>query len=73
MNDKELQKIVHRRFTMQELEERLGMPVQESQHEYAENEDYCLICGNNEGYGTIWYAKTRKGDMYITETVWEKG
>lgn len=69
MNSKELEKLVGQRFTEQELEEKLHAKLYKPNHshEYITGEDYKLTFGVYEGVGTIWYAKTRAGNMYITE------
>ena len=76
--DKEL---VHRRFTLEELQAKLEDIIGESIEISNTNEegllpeqDYALDIGSKDsyGYGMIWYAKTRAGQMYITEVTYEE-
>ena len=69
----ELEKLVHQRTIKPELLEELKRIdstfelCEADEYEYTEGEDYRFDIINRDGIGSIWYAVTRAGDIYITE------
>ena len=66
--------IVGHRYTFKELEDRLNNLSQEKvelnyadESEYAEGQDYALNFTCDNGYGTVFYLKTRTNQLLITD------
>jgi hypothetical protein len=72
-----LEKLVHRRFTDNKLNEELKKIdntftfVHASEEDMLSVEDYRLDISTAKGIGSIWYLPTRTDGMYITEVAYQ--
>lgn len=71
----QLEAWVGHRYSLQQLKR--GLPdckftdPSSDEIDYTAGEDYKVFVSNKEGVGTLWYALTREGLMYITAIAWE--
>jgi hypothetical protein len=72
-----LEKLIHRRFTDNKLNEELKKIdntftfTHASEEDMFSVEDYRLDISTAEGFGSIWYLPTRTNGMYITEVAYQ--